>query len=588
MAGAGDVNGDGKDDVIVGAADAGNNSRTNSGSSYVIYGSATPTNVDLASLSSTQGFRIDGAAANDSSGPSVAGAGDVNGDGKDDVIVGAQVPTTTAADNSGSSYVIYGSATPANVDLASLSSAQGFRIDGAAANDAERLLGGRRRRRQRRRQGRRDRRRPKCRQQQPRQLRLLLRDLRLGNANQRRPGEPRARARAFESTARRRTTGAATRSPAHGDVNGDGTDDVIVGAPDAGNNGRFESGSSYVIYGSSTPANIDLASLSSSQGFRIDGAEDESGVSVAGAGDVNSDGRDDVIVGEPDASRNSRDFSGSSYVIYGQATPTNIDLASLSSSQGFRIDGAASFDGSGSAVAGAGDFNGDGRDDVIVGAPNAANNSRNASGSSYLVYGPPKPDLSTAASTATTVGRPVHDSATLVGGQSPTGTIDFELYGPGDAACSKAPVFSDSETVDSGDGDYKSATFKPRAAGTYRWVASYSGDDENQGAAGACNDAGEAVKVAPDTTPPQTKIKRVPENPGRHISVFVLKSSEPGSSFECSLDRKRFRACGRKTVYHNLKPGEHVFRARATDKAGNTDASPAKASFRVRKPPHHH
>ena len=77
-------------DVIVGAFGADNNGRTNSGSAYVVFGKTTNTSVDLLALGSG-GFRIDGAAAIDQAGFSVAGAGDVNADGRPDVIVGARL-----------------------------------------------------------------------------------------------------------------------------------------------------------------------------------------------------------------------------------------------------------------------------------------------------------------------------------------------------------------------------------------------------------------------------------------------------------------------------------------------------------------
>ena len=171
-----------------------------------------------------------------------------------------------------------------------------------------------------------------------------------------------------------------------GDVNGDRKADVIIGAPSADNNSRNYSGSSYVVYGSATPSNVDLNSLGAA-GFRIDGAakNDRSGTSVAGAGDINGDTFDDVIIGAPGADPNGS-TSGSSYVVYGSATPSNVDLNTLGAA-GFRIDGAAASDNSGYSVAGAGDINGDGGDDVIIGAPDADNNSRSNSGSSYVVYG---------------------------------------------------------------------------------------------------------------------------------------------------------------------------------------------------------
>jgi hypothetical protein len=104
---------------------------------------------------------------------------------------------------------------------------------------------------------------------------------------------------------------------AAGDVNGDGSDDVLVGAPDAGHNGRADSGSVYVVYGreSADPPDVHLARLGA-RGLRIDGAaaEDDTGSAVAAAGDQNGDGRDEVIVGAPALSGNR---SGSAYIVYG-------------------------------------------------------------------------------------------------------------------------------------------------------------------------------------------------------------------------------------------------------------------------------
>ena len=89
VAGAGDVNGDGIDDLIVGAPSR--SGRQLAGESYVVFGTDTgfAASLDLAALDGSNGFRLDGIDADDDSGFSVAGAGDVNGDGFDDLIVGA-------------------------------------------------------------------------------------------------------------------------------------------------------------------------------------------------------------------------------------------------------------------------------------------------------------------------------------------------------------------------------------------------------------------------------------------------------------------------------------------------------------------
>src|SRR4028119_1254690 len=86
-----------------------------------------------------------------------------------------------------------------------------------------------------------------------------------------------------------------------GDVNGDGIDDLIIGANSADPNGIYAAGQSYVVFGSNSGfgAGLDLSELNGSNGFAINGigAYDLSGLSVSSAGDVNGDGFDDLIIG---------------------------------------------------------------------------------------------------------------------------------------------------------------------------------------------------------------------------------------------------------------------------------------------------
>jgi len=104
VANAGDVNGDGRPDALLSASAADNNGRGNSGSVYVVFGQAATATVDLAALG-TQGYRIDGAAAGDNAGAAVAGAGDVDGDGRPDLLVTAYHSGNNGRAQSGSSYL---------------------------------------------------------------------------------------------------------------------------------------------------------------------------------------------------------------------------------------------------------------------------------------------------------------------------------------------------------------------------------------------------------------------------------------------------------------------------------------------------
>lgn len=87
-----------------------------------------------------------------------------------------------------------------------------------------------------------------------------------------------------------------------------------------------------------------------------------------------------------------------------------------------------------------------------------------------------------------------------------------------------------------------------------------------------------------DTSPPQTKIVKGPKAKTHAKKVkFKFTSSEAGSTFKCKLDKKPVKSCGSPKTYKKLKPGKHLFKVWAVDKAGNKDPTPAKRKFKILK-----
>ena len=103
--------------------------------------------------------------------------------------------------------------------------------------------------------------------------------------------------------------------------------------------------------------------------------------------------------------------------------------------------------------------------------------------------------ISTAASAPTNLGGSISDTATVTGSVLPTGTVTFQLYGPNDSTCSRAPVFTSTVALDE-NGQATSGSFKPVFPGTYYFVATYNGDANNGSVATACGDANESVTVS--------------------------------------------------------------------------------------------
>jgi hypothetical protein len=174
---------------------------------------------------------------------------------------------------------------------------------------------------------------------------------------------------------------------------GDQTGYSVAGAGDVNGDGIADlvigapgARSTFVVFGKTAgfAAKIDLSSLDGTNGFRIDGANprDIAVTSLAGAGDVNGDGVADLVFGAP--------YEESAFVLFGKTTgfaPVT-DLASLDGTNGFSIDGVQSrTSGAGLSVSGAGDVNGDGIADLVIGAPGVSPNGKFFAGSTYVVFG---------------------------------------------------------------------------------------------------------------------------------------------------------------------------------------------------------
>ncbi len=137
-------------------------------------------------------------------------------------------------------------------------------------------------------------------------------------------------------------------------------------------------------------------------------------------------------------------------------------------------------------------YSGDGANNPVSGACNDPNESAVISAAVLDAT------LSTTATPTATVGQPISDTATVTGAPSgpvPTGTVTFRLYGPGDATCSQAPVFTSTQSLAGSPATAGSGPFTPMAPGTYRWVASYSGDGAYAATTAACNAANETTLV---------------------------------------------------------------------------------------------
>ncbi len=302
VAGAGDFNNDGFDDMLVSATYA-----NGGGTVYLLLGSSAPTSQSL-DLADAQ---FDGESVSDLAGNALSGGADVNADGYDDMLVGAYA-NDEGGTATGGAYLVLGSATPASRSLATADA----EFNGETGTQAGRSV-------------------------------ALAEDL-----------------------------------------NGDGYADMLVGAWWDAEGGSF-AGAAYLMFGSPTPASASLAEADAK--FVGEQPDDYAGEAVCGAGDVNGDGYGDLLVGA--ASHNTE---GAVYLLLGSSSVAARPLADADAI----LEGEAVNTYAGSTVAGPGDVDGDGFDDMLIGAPLRGGND----GGAFLVLGsavPPSGSLASAAADLT-------------------------------------------------------------------------------------------------------------------------------------------------------------------------------------------
>lgn len=319
---AGDMNGDGFDDVIVGAFYF----NSQAGAAYIFYGGTN--------MNSAADVTLNGVATTDLFGGSVSGAGDVNGDGFKDVIVGSR-QNDGGGSNSGCAYLFWGGPVVNNVPDAIFNGSTAndlFGFSVASAGDVNR-------------DG--------------------YTDLIIGTPYNDQAGSDAGKAWLYTNTRNYNISPIASfsgpggndyfalKSSSAGDLNGDGYDDVMATSINYEQvyiflGGRFIDNSvDLILYAPNSP-------------------ESFSG-SISSAGDLNNDGYDDIIIG----AENSSSTVGRAYVYFGSANMNNVPDVIMS--------GAAANNYFGSAVSGAGDVNGDSYDDVIVG--------QRGNGRAFVFYG---------------------------------------------------------------------------------------------------------------------------------------------------------------------------------------------------------